>query len=110
MSLAILPPCIPGPYSANPAPPGVSTPIPVAATAAAPTARDELLKSLKEAEKITLENLPQAQQWRRWRTHFRRDVANASTRPKEAIQWINEVETLSFDELEDPKGFGTLDF
>ena len=82
----------------------------MAFTGATASAKEELLKSLKEAEKITIENLPQATQFRKWKTQFRRDVANASTRPKEALQWIIAIESKSFDELEDPEGFDTLDF
>ena len=53
----------------------------------------------------------QPQQFRKWRNQFRKDVANASTRPKDAVPWIIKVEKAgSMEELEDSEGFDTLDF
>ena len=61
------------------------------------TRRMHALDLTLECELLTLHQPEQ------WNTELGlHDAANASTGPKEALQWIIAVDTKSFEELEDP--------
>lgn len=63
----------------------------------------------KEAEKVKLQNFPSVKNIKGWKMHFKKEVASASGRPKEAFVWIAQVEkALTIEELEDDEDFETL--
>ena len=65
----------------------------------------------KESETVKVEQTPSVINIRKWRSSLRKSVSAASAHPKEALQWILEVEeTKNWQELSEcPARFERLD-
>jgi len=87
-------------------------PPPAAPTAASPA--DQLIDVLRliggdrHASEVKITYLPTGANFRGWRTHSRQAIITASGRPREGQIWIDQVETLSIEQLHDDGEFGRL--
>jgi hypothetical protein len=64
----------------------------------------------KEADSIKLDGMPSVANFRRWKMSFRKEVAGASGRPKEAFRWVCQIEIAeSMEDLALDDEFEPLD-
>ena len=93
---------------------GASSAIPGLGAGGNPRQFEELFKKLMKSQDETtmckFEGQPSVPQFRKWKTHFYKEVSGNSGRPDEAFTWIKQVEQAkSMDELYDCGEFRKLD-